>query len=152
MISVDSTHYAGGERAFMKKLVSGMIIALLLAGMLTLAFKVQSVKAANIIVPDDYPTMQGALDAAGIGTTIYVRSGVYNENVTIYPIPSRYNISIVGENTLGTVLNGSFNTYLGAINSTVEYLTINGIVQLGNSMGPPRIFAFPTAMYIQASL
>jgi hypothetical protein len=36
-----------------------------------------------IYVPDNYTTIQAAIDAAGTGDIITVRSGVYNENITI---------------------------------------------------------------------
>jgi parallel beta-helix repeat protein len=39
--------------------------------------------AATIYVPDDYGTIQGAVDAAGPGDTIIVRDGTYTENVDV---------------------------------------------------------------------
>jgi len=35
----------------------------------------------TVYVPDDYPTIQVAVDAAGFGDTIIVRDGTYTENV-----------------------------------------------------------------------
>ena len=49
------------------------------------------VNAATIYVPDDYGTIQDAVDNATAGDTIIVRDGTYTENVhvnkslTMYP-------------------------------------------------------------------
>jgi parallel beta-helix repeat protein len=51
--------------------------------MLTLAFNIQPVKAGTIIVPDDYPTIQAAIDAASPDDTLIVKDGTYTENVDV---------------------------------------------------------------------
>jgi pectin methylesterase-like acyl-CoA thioesterase len=48
---------------------------------IALGFRDQAVTL--ITVPDDYPTIQAAIDAASPGTVIQVRSGTYNENITL---------------------------------------------------------------------
>ena len=53
-----------------------------LVAIVTLAIY-RSVRAATLIVPDGYPTIQAAIDAAGPGDTILVRPGTYFENVTL---------------------------------------------------------------------
>jgi parallel beta-helix repeat protein len=69
----------------MKRTVCGTMLALFVLSMLTLAFNVQLVKAepTTIVVPDDYPTIQEAVNAANPGDTIFVRAGIYYENVVI---------------------------------------------------------------------
>ena len=46
--------------------------------------KIQNQLDSNVIyVPDDYPTIQSAIDNASAGDTIIVRNGVYKENIVI---------------------------------------------------------------------
>jgi parallel beta-helix repeat protein len=68
-----------------KKVVSEIVLALLLINVLALAFNIQTVKAesSTIIVPDDYLTIQGAINHANEGDTIYVKAGIYYENVVV---------------------------------------------------------------------
>jgi parallel beta-helix repeat protein len=76
---------------------------LLLVGMLALSFNIQPVKTepTAIVVPDDYPTIQEAINAASPGDTIYVKEGMYYENVVI-----NKTISVIGENRDTTIIDG----------------------------------------------
>ena len=63
-------HIRVGERIeLLRKTVSGVMLTLLLIGMLTLAFSIQPVKTEpnSETVPDDYPTIQKAINAANPG-------------------------------------------------------------------------------------
>jgi len=86
----------------LKRIVCGIIITLLLIGMLTFAFNIQPVKAGTITVPDDYPTIQEAIDAANPGDTIFVEAGTYFENVVINKA-----LSLIGENRSTTIIDGN---------------------------------------------
>ena len=68
-----------------KRIVVGIVLALLLIGVFSLAFNIQPAQseAHTITVPGDYPTIQGAVDAASSGDTVLVYAGVYNESVTV---------------------------------------------------------------------
>ncbi|MFO8078468.1 MAG: NosD domain-containing protein [Thermoplasmatota archaeon] len=55
----------------------------------------------DIIVPDDFPTIQLAVEGAASGDRIYVRSGVYNENIIINKA-----IFLIGEDKNSTVISG----------------------------------------------
>ncbi|MEM2569863.1 MAG: NosD domain-containing protein [Candidatus Bathyarchaeia archaeon] len=55
----------------------------------------------TIIVPDDYSTIQAAINAANPGDTVFVKTGIYYENVVI-----NKPVSLIGERALDTILNG----------------------------------------------
>ena len=52
-----------------------------------------------IVVPDDYPTIQAAVDHASLGSTVFVKSGKYNETLVI-----NKPISLNGEDSIRTIL------------------------------------------------
>jgi len=58
---------------------------------------------ATITVPDDYMTIQKAINAASDGDTVFVRNGTYYENVVV-----NKSVSLVGENRSTTVIDGNF--------------------------------------------
>ena len=89
----------------MKKLVSGIVLTLLLTSMLTVAFDTQLVRpeARMIVVPDDYPTIQEAINNANEGDTIFVSSGTYYEHVVV----NKDNLTLIGEDRDNTVIDGS---------------------------------------------
>jgi pectin methylesterase-like acyl-CoA thioesterase len=74
-----------GERELLMKSFSGLVLALLLVSTVALAFNVQPARTepTTITVPDDYPTIQEAINAANPEDTIYVRAGAYVENVIV---------------------------------------------------------------------
>ncbi len=60
--------------------------AFLTAGLLTIIVILAAyghVRAATLIVPDDYSTIKEAISVANPGDTILVRSGTYSENLTL---------------------------------------------------------------------
>jgi parallel beta-helix repeat protein len=74
---------------------------------------------SDIIIPDDYPTIQQGIDNAQPGDTIFVRSGRYRENIVI----NKEKISIRGENKFDTIIDG------GKITDTLEIMTSNVTIQ-----------------------
>jgi len=102
-----------------KKAFSGIILAMLLSCMLTLAFNIQPVKAVTIIVPDGYPTIQEAINAASDGDTIFVRAGTYYEHVVV-----NKSVSLVGESRENTIIDG--NGTGTVITVVASNLTIKG--------------------------
>ena len=94
-----------GERIeLLRKTVSGIMLTLLLIGVLTLSLNIKTAKAEprTIIVPDHYPTIQQAINAASPGDTIYVRAGTYPENVVV-----NKPVYLVGESAENTIIDGS---------------------------------------------
>ena len=59
-----------------------MLVALLAAALPIGASKVEA-SPATIYVPDDYLTIQAAVDASNPGDTIIVRDGTYTENIDV---------------------------------------------------------------------
>lgn len=56
----------------------------------------------TLTVPDDYPTIQAAINAAGDGDTVFVRSGTYYEHVVV-----NKSLAVVGEDRASTWVHGS---------------------------------------------
>jgi len=82
------------------------MFTLLLIGMLILAFEfdIQPVKAEpkTVVVPDDYSRIQEAINRANPGDTIYVKTGIYYENVVV-----NRSVLLVGEDGNNTIIDGS---------------------------------------------
>lgn len=55
----------------------------------------------SIIIPDDFPTIQEGIDNSNPGDVIFVRSGVYNENIII----NKEGLYLLGENKFNTVID-----------------------------------------------
>ena len=121
------------------------IIALLLALILTVSvitFLPVKAEVKTIIVPDDYSSIQTAVDKASTGDTVLVKSGTYHQNVTI-----NKQLSLIGENDETTILYGprsstpldpSSTIYINADNVRVSGFTIKdnmiGISANGNGI------------------
>ena len=83
--------------------VLAALLALLVLSALWSIFSMLPLKAepGTIIVPDDYPTIQAAINHAVKGDMIYVRNGTYFENIVV-----NETVSLIGEHTLGTIIDG----------------------------------------------
>lgn len=74
---------------------------------------------ADIIVPDDYTSIQEAIDAAEPNQYIFVRSNVYREYLLI-----NKTIHLIGENTSTTIIEGNGSKVL--IEVLADNVTISG--------------------------
>jgi len=95
----------------------------LLMHMLALAVWGQAVNAqpVTITVPDDYPTIQEAINHAGYQDMIYVKAGTYYENVVV-----NRSVTLVGESRQSIIdgnRSGAVIT-IRALNVTISGLTI----------------------------
>jgi parallel beta-helix repeat protein len=79
-------------------------VSVLLVGLLASAFdlRVSGMCSSEITVPDEYQTIQEAINNALDWDTVYVRSGVYYENVVV-----NKTVSLVGEDLRTTIVNGN---------------------------------------------
>jgi len=90
----------------MEKRIVFLVLALVLS--LSIASKMPfnifvSASLLTIRVPQDYPTIQEAINVANPGDTVYVRSGMYYEQVII----NKPDLTLAGEDRDITVINGS---------------------------------------------
>lgn len=103
---IDWTTHDWERAELLKGIVSWLVLILLLVfSLLALASNVPVVRAKPTIitVPDDYPTIQKAIDAANEGATIFVRNGTYSENVVL----NKPNLTLIGEDKHTTVIDGN---------------------------------------------
>ncbi|MEM2336357.1 MAG: NosD domain-containing protein [Candidatus Bathyarchaeia archaeon] len=105
--------------------------------MLTPAFSTRLIKAKPemIIVPDDYATIQEAINNATEGDTVYVRAGVYNESINI-----NKSIQLVGEDKATTVIDGSGSgivVKVSANNVGIVNFTIRNAGKMWDGVGYP---------------
>jgi len=115
-----SSHYEYRRGELAKRVISEIMLTLILVGLASFTFNIQEAKAATITVPDDYPTIQEAIDHANEGDTISVRNGTYNEGATL-----KKNLTIIGENKLNTIIERLNASGLGDVylaNIRVNYL------------------------------
>lgn len=86
-------------------------------------FNAQSLKTVSkaIVVPDDYPTIQEAINKAKFGDSLIVRAGTYFENIII-----RKSITLIGEDSSRTVIdgNGGITLYVAYSNVKITGFTV----------------------------
>lgn len=80
----------------------------------------------TIVVPDDFATIQEAIDFASDGDTVFVKSGFYNESVSIDK-----KISLVGEDPETTTIVGDYR-----LNGTVVLIRHDNVSLSGFTVQP----------------
>jgi hypothetical protein len=83
----------------LKKTVSRILLTFILIGLVSLTFNIQRAKAAKITVPDDYSTIQAAINHANEGDTIFVRNGTYDEGLSL-----KKSLTIMAEGKINTII------------------------------------------------
>lgn len=76
-----------------------IILSTMLVGSIQIDTKAE---ATTIVVPDDYLTINDAISNSSEGDTIFVKNGIYNENLKIYK-----SISLVGQDAKNTIIEGN---------------------------------------------
>jgi len=92
-------------------------------GMRSVAYRTQGPK--KIHVPRDYKTISDALGNADAGDTVFVKRGIYNENVTLV-----MDVVLKGEDPLTTIIDGGRRgpAVMGVTESEISHFTIrNGL-------------------------
>jgi parallel beta-helix repeat protein len=92
----------------------------------TLVNHTVSLSSNNIYVPDDYPTIQAAVDVASTGNTIIVRNGMYTENVDV-----NKRVTIHSENGAGASIVHAANPKDHVFEVTANYVNISGFTVKG---------------------
>lgn len=88
----------------LKHVVLRIMLIMLLVNVLMLAFNIKPIKAQpkTIIVPENYPSIQEAINNADEGDTIYVKTGTYYENLVI-----NKSISLIGDSARYTMIDAN---------------------------------------------
>ncbi|XYH99154.1 hypothetical protein ACMHYB_05130 [Sorangium sp. So ce1128] len=84
-----------------------------------------------LVVPDVYPSIQGAIDAAAYGDTVFVQPGAYQEHLRL-----RSGVKLVGAGAATTVLDGQGQSEnlidaTGAKNAVVRGFTLRSVGPAG---------------------
>jgi len=92
----------------LRKTTAAVGLFLILSFMIVIVPEVKVVKAEpnTIVVPDDYISIQEAIDGAAEGDTVYVDGGIYFENLVI-----NKTISLIGKNKETTTVYCRDNTH-----------------------------------------
>ena len=84
----------------MKKDLTLLLVVIFLTSLVTLQPALVKAQSKTIVVPDDYSTIQAAIDHANAGDTVFVRDGIYNETLVV-----NKTISLVGEDRDLTIID-----------------------------------------------
>jgi len=88
--------------------------------------EVVTAEPKTIVVPDDFSTIQAAIDASSEGDTVFVKSGTYNESVSV-----DHPISLIGEDPATTTIIGDYR-----LNGTVVLIRHNNVSITGFTVQP----------------
>ena len=84
----------------------------------------------TIYVPDDYSSIQEAVDAASSGDTVVIRDGIYTENVNI----KKDHLTLRSEHGAERTVVEAANTADETFQVTADYVTVQGFtVRLGSA-------------------
>jgi parallel beta-helix repeat protein len=115
----------------MKKFMAIIVVFIIAIGSVLYVVHLTEVGPKPLVVPDDYATIGWAVGNATAGDTVYVKSGTYNESLTIDKP-----LSLIGEDISSTIIfsegtRGSGHT----ITIKADNVTISGFSLQGNGSG-----------------
>lgn len=114
----------------MKRLVLATVLMLLVLNILIpFRFGLAKSSQATVTVPDDYPTIQAAVNASGAGATIFIKAGTYHEHVTI-----NKSLSLVGEAAQNTTIDGD-DTSGNVVFVTTDNVTLSDLTIRNSQVG-----------------
>jgi parallel beta-helix repeat protein len=93
-------------------------------------------------VPDDYATIQGAINSAYDGDTIFVRNGTYYENVVV-----NKTVSLIGEDKSTTIIDGMGTGTV--LNVTADDVSVTGFTI--QKSGSEWVYTMDSGILIQSS-
>ncbi len=125
----------------MYKKIFGIIICMLFIGTSVVANEMSISTNSTIYVPDDYSTIQEAINNSYDGDTIYVKRGYYEESLVIDK-----SINLIGEYKHGTTIHHNLSEYI--INVIVDNVVIKGFRIVPSS----GYNYFTSGLYINSSL
>ena len=94
----------------LSKLICCVLFSILLTSILIVANTIPAKSQNTITVPDDFSTIQEAINNANAGDTIFVRNGTYSG-----PIVINKSLTLESENRDSTVIDGGTNEPSGSI-------------------------------------
>jgi len=119
-----------------------VFISLLSASLLCLFFPYgfyAKASARTIIVPDEFSSIQSAIDYASVGDTIFVRNGTYYENVMV-----NKKVSLVGDGRQDTFIDGNGSGTI--IKVTADNVAITGFTIRNGGAEPDE-----SGIYVESS-
>jgi len=110
-----------------KKMRKEVLVEMLFCtAILFLCAFISSASASTLYVPDDYSTIQAAVDGASDGDTIIVRDGTYVENVDV-----NKSVTIKSENGAEVTIIQAANLSDSVLEVFSDYVNINGFMVKG---------------------
>ena len=109
-----------------------LIALILMSSIFTVVILKAYALPKTLIVPDNYATIQAAIDHANAGDTVFVKKGIYNESITIDKP-----LNLIGENPQETIIRQFYYRYLVSkvIIVAANNVSISGFTIEGGSWG-----------------